>query len=49
MVLVLEHKMTKQEIAIKYNVSFATIKAIRNGRNWKHSTDDIFKKYGIVK
>lgn len=49
LVLVLEHKMTKQEIATKYNVSFATIKAIRNGRNWKHSTDDIFKKYGIVK
>lgn len=49
LVLVLEHKMTKQEIADKYNVSFATIKAIRSGRNWKHCTQDIFKKYGIGK
>ena len=49
LVLVLEHKKTKQEIADMYNVSFATIKAIRNGRNWKHFTKDIFEKYGINK
>ena len=47
--LVLEHKMTKKEIAEKYNVSFATIKAIRSGRNWKNYTKDIFEKYNIIK
>lgn len=49
LVLVLEHKKTKQEIADMYNVSFATIKAIRSGRNWRHFTKDIFEKYGIKK
>lgn len=49
LVLVLEHTKTKQEIADMYNVSFATIKAIRSGRNWRHYTKDIFKKYGINK
>ena len=49
LVLVLEHKMTKQEIAEKYNVSFATIKAIRSGRNWKNYTKDIFERYNILK
>lgn len=49
LVLVLEHKMTKQEIANRYNVSFATIKAIRSGRNWLYLTKDIFNKYGIDK
>lgn len=47
--LVLTHTMTKQEIADKYNVSFATIKAIRSGRNWITVTKDIFNKYGIQK
>lgn len=47
--LVLTHKMTKQEIANKYHVSFATIKAIRSGRNWLSVTRDIFKKHGIYK
>lgn len=49
LVLILEHKMTKQEIADKYGVSFATIKAIRSGRNWLFCTKDIFEKYGIQK
>lgn len=47
--LVLVHKMTKQEIADKYHVSFATIKAIRSGRNWLSFTRDIFEKHGIHK
>lgn len=47
--LVLSHKMLKREIAEKYNVSFATIKAIRSGKNWLSVTKDIFEKYGIQK
>ena len=47
--MVLTHVMTKQEIADRYNVSFAAIKAIRSGRNWLSSTRDIFEKYGIQK
>lgn len=47
--LVLTHTMTKQEIADKYHVSFATIKAIRSGRNWSSFTRDIFEKHGIHK
>lgn len=47
--LVLTHTMTKQEIADKYRVSFATIKAIRSGRNWLSFTRDIFEKHGIQK
>ena len=47
--LVLTHTMTKQEIADKYHVSFATIKAIRSGRNWLSFTRDIFEKHGIYK
>lgn len=47
--LVLTHTMTKQEIADKYHVSFATIKAIRSGRNWLSFTRDIFEKHGIHK
>ena len=49
LILVLEHRMTKKEIAEKYNVSFATIKAIRSGRNWKNYTKDIFERYNIIK
>lgn len=47
--LVLTHKKTKAEIAEEYGVSFATIKAIRAGRNWLSVTRDIFNKYGIQK
>ena len=47
--LVLNHEMTKQEVADKYRVSFATIKAIRSGRNWLSFTRDIFEKHGIQK
>jgi DNA-directed RNA polymerase specialized sigma subunit len=47
--LVLTHAMTKQEIADKYRVSFATIKAIRSGRNWLSFTRDIFEQHGIHK
>ena len=47
--LVLTHKMTKQEIADKYHLSFATIKAIRSGRSWLSFTRDIFEKHGIYK
>ena len=47
--LVLTHKMTKQEIADEYHVSFAAIKAIRSGRNWLSFTRDIFEKHGIYK
>lgn len=47
--LVLTHSMTKQEIADKYRVSFATIKAIRSGRNWLSFTRDIFERHGIHK
>lgn len=47
--LILRHKMTKQEIADKYKVSYATIKAIRTGKNWLSVTKDIFEKYGIQK
>ena len=47
--LVLTHTMTKQEIADKYHVSFATIKAIRSGRNWLSFTRDIFENHGIHK
>lgn len=47
--LVLTHQMTKQEIADKYHVSFATVKAIRSGRNWLSFTRDIFEKHGIHK
>lgn len=46
---VLGHKCTKQQLADKYNVSFATIKAIRAGRNWLSITRPIFEKYGIQK
>lgn len=47
--LVLTHNKTKAEIAEEYGVSFATIKAIRSGRNWLSVTKDIFNKYGIQK
>lgn len=47
--LILSHKMTKQEIADKYKVSYATIKAIRSGRNWLSVTKGVFEKYGIQK
>lgn len=47
--LVLTHTMTKQKIADKYRVSFATIKAIRSGRNWLSFTRDIFEQHGIHK
>lgn len=47
--LVLTHTMTKQEIADKYHVSFATIKAIRSGKNWLSFTRDIFENHGIHK
>jgi hypothetical protein len=47
--LVLTHQKTKAEIAKEYGVSFATIKAIRSGRNWISVTRDIFAKYGIQK
>lgn len=46
---VLGHKCTKQQLADKYNVSFATIKAIRAGRNWLSITRPVFEKYGIQK
>lgn len=47
--LALSHKMTQQEIANKYHVSFATVKSIRSGRNWSSFTKSIFEKYGIQK
>lgn len=47
--LVLTHQKTKLEIAKDFGVSFATIKAIRSGRNWLTVTKDIFAKYGIQK
>ena len=47
--LVLTHQKTKTEIAKDFGVSFATIKAIRSGRNWLSVTKDIFAKYGIQK
>lgn len=47
--LVLSRRMTKQEIADKYKVSYATIKAIRTGRNWLSVTKGIFERYGIQK
>ena len=47
--LVLTHQKTKAEIAKDFGVSFATIKAIRSGRNWLSVTKDIFAKYGIQK
>lgn len=47
--LVLSRRMTKQEIADKYKVSYATIKAIRTGRNWLSVTKCIFERYGIQK
>ena len=46
---ILSHSKTKSELAKEYRVSFATIKAIRSGRNWLDSTRDIFTKYGIYK
>ena len=46
---ILGHKCTKQQLADKYNVSFATIKAIRSGRNWISITKPIFERYGIQK
>lgn len=46
---ILSHSKTKPELAKEYRVSFATIKAIRSGRNWLDSTRDIFAKYGIYK
>lgn len=49
LILVLEHRKTKQQIADDYGVSFATIKAIRSGRNWLSFTKDIFEQYNIKK
>ena len=47
--LVLSRRMTKQEIADRYKVSYSAIKAIRTGRNWLSVTKGIFERYGIQK
>lgn len=49
LILSLEHKMTRKEIAEKYNTTIANVKNIRAGHNWYWLTKPIFEQYGIYK
>lgn len=39
--LAVSHELPRKEIARRFNVSEATVKSIRAGRNWKSFTEDL--------
>ena len=47
--LSVNHLLPRKEIAKKFNVSEATVKSIRAGRNWKFCTLDILTETNCIK